>query len=73
MGKGMNAGRIWLGRRERDHLEDTGVDGRIISKWILYIKGGRGLEWSGSRQSHVAGSEYVTEPWGSKKYWEFLE
>jgi hypothetical protein len=28
--------RVLVGNmRERDHLEDLGVDGRIISKWIL--------------------------------------
>jgi hypothetical protein len=26
-------------------LEDIGVDGRIILKWILNIKGGRGGKW----------------------------
>jgi hypothetical protein len=27
---------FWLGNlRERDHFEDPGVDGRIISKWIF--------------------------------------
>jgi len=30
--------------RERDHLEDSGVDGTIILKWI--IKGGVGsMDW----------------------------
>jgi len=28
--------RVLVGNmKERDHLENTGVDGRIISKWIL--------------------------------------
>jgi hypothetical protein len=27
---------FWLGNlRERDHLGDTGVDGRIIIRWII--------------------------------------
>jgi hypothetical protein len=25
----------WEGRKERDHLEDRGVDGRMGSEWIL--------------------------------------
>jgi len=28
--------RVWWGNlRERDHLEDPGVDGRMIFRWIL--------------------------------------
>jgi hypothetical protein len=29
------AGSWWGNLRERDHLEDTGVDGRIILRWIF--------------------------------------
>jgi len=25
----------WGNQRERDHLEDQGLDGRVILKWIL--------------------------------------
>jgi hypothetical protein len=38
----------WGDTREGDHLEDTGVDGRIISKWILkkwYWRAWTGLIW----------------------------
>jgi hypothetical protein len=36
MGRGEACTGFWLGNlRERDHLEDLGVDGRIIFSWIF--------------------------------------
>jgi hypothetical protein len=34
----------WGNLRERDHLEDEGVDGRMVLKWILRTNV---LEWQG--------------------------
>jgi hypothetical protein len=39
----------WGNLRERDHMEDTGVDGRIILRWIFRKRDGvHGLDRSGS-------------------------
>jgi hypothetical protein len=50
-------GFLWGKVRERNHLEDTGVDGRIILKWVFEkCVGGHGLNQYGSGYGQVAGS-----------------
>jgi hypothetical protein len=45
MGRGEAYTGCWWGNlRERDHLEDLGVDGRIILRWILG-SGLGGMDW----------------------------
>jgi hypothetical protein len=39
---------LWRNLKERDHLEDTDVDGRIILRWIFSkwdVAGWIGLMW----------------------------
>jgi hypothetical protein len=33
--RGMHIGYWWQSQKEKDHLEDLNVGGRIIFKWIL--------------------------------------
>jgi hypothetical protein len=66
---------FWRGNlRERVHLEDPGVDGRIILRWIFRNwMCGYGLDRAGPGQGQVAGTcECGNEPSGSIKRGEFL-
>jgi hypothetical protein len=35
----------WGNLKEKDHVEDPEVDGRIILRWILRIVGCEGMDW----------------------------
>jgi hypothetical protein len=57
-------GFCWGNLREREHLEDPGVDGRIILRWI---------ELAYDRDRWRALVECGNEPSGSIKCGEFLD
>jgi hypothetical protein len=64
--------RVWSGNlRERDHLEHTGVDGRIILRWI-FRKWNVGLG-TGSSWLRIGTDECGDEPLGFTKFGEFLD
>ena len=60
---------------ERDHLQDAGVDGKIILTWIFrQWDGGHGQDSSGSGCGQMAGTcKRGNEPSGSIKCGEFLD
>ena len=41
----MYTGFWWGNRREGDHLEDPGVDGRVILRWIFRKWDVGGVDW----------------------------
>ena len=71
----MHKGFQWGNLREIDHLEDSGINGRIILKRISEkCDGGHGLAQSGLGYGHVVDScEFSDDPSGSIKCGEFLE
>jgi hypothetical protein len=66
---------FWWGKlkERRDHLEDLGVDGRMVLRWIFRkwdVGAWTGFMWL--RMGQVAGTrECGNEPSGSIKYGEF--
>jgi hypothetical protein len=63
----------WGNLKERNHLEDLIVDGRIMLKWILRKYDGTGLDKLGLAQGHVAGCfKHGNELLGPIKYLEKL-
>ena len=73
----VSTGFWWGNLRKRDHLEDPGIDKRIILRWILRNwDGGVGneLDCSGLGQGKMAGTcECSNEPLGPIKCREFLD
>jgi len=67
----------WGNLRERDHLGDTSVNGRVLLRWIFSKcigGGGYGLDRAGSEQGQVAGTcECGNKPSDSIKCGEFLD
>jgi len=65
----------WRNLRERDHLEDPGIDGRIILRWIIRKSDVGGLDWVKLAQDRQVMGTYEcgNEPSGYIKCGEFLD
>jgi len=42
----VHTGFLWENLRERDHLEDPGIDGRIILRWIFRQWDREYMDWT---------------------------
>jgi len=60
----------WGYLRERDHLGEPGLDGRVILRWI-FREVGFGV-WIGSSWLGIGTCEFCNEPSGSIKCGKFL-
>ena len=56
----MHTGLWWGNLRERDHLEESGVDGRVILKWVFEKWDEGGMEWIALAQNREKWRGLVT-------------
>jgi hypothetical protein len=67
-------GVLWENMSERNHLEDLGVDGRVILKWVLKKQGGAWTRLIWVRIGQVMGCcKCGNEPSSSIKCGEFID